>query len=182
MKRALNVFGFITYILYLTACGSSGGGESGVAQSPSPPSITVPTQPGATVSGTYYTLVKNAVVSQGGNSYQITMTGHCVVIESTDYCWDDGRQVIAALNTWRSFWGLCEQTNGTVAQCHGGTWTDPVDQRPTKWSEMSAKLPTPPYQPSDVYTQGIATQVTCTVTGAVLDCVDFQIDSNQAPL
>ncbi|MDH4163309.1 MAG: hypothetical protein OEW15_11570 [Nitrospirota bacterium] len=160
MKRSIvNVIGFITLNLYLTACGSSGGGAADSSKtdpaSPNPPSIVAPTPSNPTVSGTYYTLVKNATVSSGGNSYQITMTGHCAVLDSVDYCWDDGFQTVPAIGYKTSFWQICRTVGGVVGQCSSGT--DPVDGVPTPWTEMAAKLVTPPFTPSNVYAQGIAT-------------------------
>lgn len=171
-------------ILALTACGKSGGGADTPAQSPSNPAAPViaPTQPGGptAIPLAYSTLVKTATVSQGGHSYSITMIGHCIVYLSQDYCWDDGWQTVAAIGYETDFWQLCD-LNGVVGQCSGGGSSDPVTM-PHLWSAMAAYLPLPPYQPADVYTQGISTQVSCTVTGSIVDCVDFQIDTANASL
>lgn len=179
-------FKVIILMLYLTACGGSGGGASSDAKvtQPSTPAIIQPPAPGgstpSTFAGTYYTLVKNANVTQGGHTYPITMTGHCANYGGLDYCWDDGWQTVPAINFETDFWQLCS-LGGTVGQCSGGGSTDPVTT-PHLWSSMVAHLPTPPFQPSDIYSTGIATAVTCSLTGAVVDCVDFQIDTAQASL
>src|ERR1700690_2189481 len=100
--RTLYKFKVIILMLYITACGGSGGGSSDQkASNPSTPAITQPGGTSPVVPNdpplTYYTLVKNATVSSGGHTYPITMTGHCVVYNSEDYCWDDGWQSIPAI-------------------------------------------------------------------------------------
>lgn len=178
-------FKVIILMLFLSACGGSGGGSSDAkATNPSQPAILPGTGGGGTAPttfpGTYFTLVKNANVTQGGHTYPITMTGHCANYGAQDYCWDDGWQSIPAISYETDFWQLCS-LGGVVGQCSGGGSTDPVTT-PHLWSSMATKLVTPPFQPSDVYTQGIQTSVTCTLTGTVVDCVDFQIDTSNASL
>lgn len=171
--------------LMLTACGKSGSAPA-IEASPSTPAITQPGGGGSTPSNdpalTYYTLVSTESVSNaGGPVYHVTVTGHCVQYQSHDYCWDDGWQKVAALNYETDFWGLCDN-GGSIGQCSGGSSIDPVTQ-PTLWQQPVIQgIVTPNHQPSDVYTGGIATQVNCTITGSVVDCVDFQIDTAQAPL
>lgn len=184
MKR-LNLICFITLNLYLTACGSSGGSGAEAKSVPDAPGLVQPpvvTPPGPTPFAlTYYTLVVNATHTQGGQTYPITMTGHCVQYSSKTYCWDDGWQKIPQLPAFeKSFWGICT-LSGTLGICSGGAAIDPVTE-PTYWSANITALPVPPHIPADVFTNGIATQVSCTLTGDVVDCVDFQIDTAQAPL
>lgn len=185
--KTSSILVYVCYIIYLTGCGSGGGGADAKASSPSSPApgIVQPTPGGGgstpqTASATYYTLVKNANVTQGGHTYPITMTGHCVNYGSQDFCWDDGWQSIPAISYETDFWGLCS-LGGVVGQCSGGGSTDPATT-PKLWSSMLTHLVTPIFTATDVYTQGIATPVTCTITGTIVDCVDFQIDTTNASL
>ncbi len=175
MKQYLFSTGII--ILSLTACGKSGGSADTTAQNPSNPAIvSPPASPGGptTFDLTYYTKVATATINSGGQTYHLTMTGHCVSYLSDDYCWDDGFQSIPT-GYQTSFWQLCYMT-GAYGQCNGGV--DPVTA-PKLWTSMVSHLPLPPYQAADVY-GGIATQVSCQVTGTIVDCGDFQIDTSLA--
>lgn len=190
MKRTITVLIYVCYIIYVTGCGAGGGGADSKAADPASPTIpgivapgpTTPTPGGTTTANlTYYTMVQtvNYQPVPAGTSYPITMTGHCVNYNSTDYCWDDGFQANASQPTHKiTFWGLCEMS-GVVNMCTGGI--DPVTT-PYEWSEMLGYMVTPLHFANDVYTHGIATAVTCTLNGSILDCVDFQIDTTQAPL
>lgn len=182
VRRALNVICFISYILYLSACGSSGGAAADAQAAPTPtPGITPPpSSGGTTVAATYYTKVQNATVNHAGSTYAITMTGHCVSYASNDYCWDDGWQTIPAFAGFETnFWGFCELA-GVIGQCSGGGSTDPVTA-PTLWTATFSGVAFPLHSPAEIYASGVATPVTCTISGSLVDCVDFQIDVAQTP-
>lgn len=178
----MNILVYTVASFILSACGGSGGGGGDVSRVVTPgPGIVSPPAP-TTETLTYYTLVENLSVTVGGVSHAVTVTGHCVEYQTNDYCWDDGYQIPTGLTSSheQSFWGLCDNA-GTVLMCSGGATTDPVTT-PYLWSSMVGFMPTPLHQASDVYTSGIPTNVTCTDTGSVIDCVDFQIDTANATL
>lgn len=180
--KTYQVLVYTALTILLSACGSGGGGSAALKvadPSANPPGGGSGAQ---TESLTYYTLVENLIVTHAGTNYPVTVTGHCVSYLSNDYCWDDGYQIPAGLSSSfeHSFWGLCND-NGTINMCSGGTSTDPMTT-PKLYSSMVGFMTIPLHYETDVYTNGIPTNVTCTVNGSVIDCVDFQIDTSDATL
>lgn len=179
----MNILVYTIALFLLSACGKSGSGP--VTANTKAPAVQ-PSNPSGGAGGTdpvltYYTLVVNETVTQGGSSYPVTVTGHCVNYNSEDYCWDDGWQTNPGLTNYETdFWGLCDN-GGMIGQCSGGSSTDPV-VTPYTWTSMSGYLTTPPHTPTEVYASGIATNVNCTVTGTQVDCGDFSFDTSSATL
>lgn len=173
--------------LVLSACSSGGGGASaGVAAAAPAPALVLPGGGGGSgptvVSVTYYALAENLTVTIGGVDHAATVTGFCFSYETNDYCWDDGWQIPVGLTSSheQSFWGLADD-NGTIIMGSGGTDTDPVTT-PKLYSSMVGYMLTPLHVANDVYTGGSPTTLSCTVTGTLIDCVDFQIDTANAAL
>lgn len=184
IRKGENMNQVLVYTIFsfmLTACGGSGGSDVAANLVPSTPAQQPINGGGQTVGITVFTMTQNLSVTQSGHTYPVTVTGACVQYSGVDYCWDDGWQTNASLVNYETdFWGLCVN-NGTIMMCSGGTTTDPV-ATPHDFNSMVAYMPTPLHHPSDVYTQGTGTTLNCSMTGSVIDCVDFQIDTANASL
>lgn len=162
------------------------------AATPTPtPSPTATPQPTATpvptatpIALTYYSLsetVNNA--NNTGHSY--TVVGSCVNYLTKVYCWDDGVKTIDfTVNNFRygpytyTYWGLMLQ-NGHLALCNGGCGVDAA----TSPIVMSASVIADVTQNAvnTVFNTGTSHQVSCTLSGQLLNCIDFEIDLSQVP-
>lgn len=148
-----------------------------VAEPDIDPSLTAPT---GAVALTYYTDTR-AVSS-------LSFKGSCVTYETNTYCWDDGIRSLGGQSY--SYWGVNKFTgtaHNMLGDCRGtcNINGDILDATPTLvtanvTSYMSRALSS--MTPSLVFSFGTATNVSCTLTASVLDCVDFSIDLSQAAL
>lgn len=178
----MNVLVYTAFSFVLSACGGGGGADVAANLAPSAP-VQQPSGGGAQSTAiTVFTWAQTLSITSGGVTKPTTVTGYCLQYSGVDYCWDDGWHVPNgfATNLEQSFWGLCDNA-GTIMMCSGGATTDPTIT-PHDFNSMVGYMPTPLHHPSDVYTNGVGTSINCSVTGSLIDCVDFQIDTANASL
>ncbi len=176
----------------LIGCGSGGGAPADAkAEDPNAPGVSQPSQPGGSipVQLTYYSLSKTVYPVNGftaGASHSYTATGSCVVYNSQTYCWDDGVKTVHfsdfSGNNYGPFtydyWAQNLQGQ-SIAACNGGCGTDPLTIPAIVSQNVETALTLAKI--NLVFSSGQAKQVTCTLTGSDLDCVDFSIDLTQVP-
>lgn len=145
--------------------------------------------PGATIIPlTYYTLSATRAPVNGWSTRTYTATGHCVVYLTKTYCWDDGKKTLTWTSNnftygpyYYSYWNMSQPNVGTWGLTDGTLQTDlmPVPRlvTPTFITRLGGAAPI-----NTMLSSGVPTQVSCTETNGILDCVDFTIDLNQAPL
>jgi hypothetical protein len=162
-------------VLSLTACAGKSGGSAAVqAQLPAPVGapvgaapVVTPPQPVAptTVQLTLYADTVSTMLSERGVSYPFTMTGYCTVYESNTYCWDDGLKIPnpADQSEALDFWGEVMVNSET----------------PTLWTPALDGAGTFQHTAQNVFDNGVASQVTCSILEQTLDCGTFTIDLNQ---
>lgn len=196
MKTLLKIMALLLIATYFTACagGSGGGAADAIAEDPSnaiPSDLYLaPVDPNAPVlstsSLTYYKLSKTVAPVNGWITKTYTATGSCVVYLTKTYCWDDGVKTLqwtSNNNTYgpytytyfgmkgnASSWGLC---NGV---CTSDLMPLPRVISTTLQNNIGAAVI------NNVFTNGVAVPVTCTETDGQLNCIDFVINLNQAPL
>lgn len=164
--------------LLLAGCGKGGGAKEAAALEPTNPVIspivlpTTTTLIPAPVIVTYYSKSITEVI-WGARSY--TATGFCTVINSKTYCWDDGVKTVLApvLPQYFTFWGRTTSSGGV---CHGGCSTSDVMLEPIEMTP-SITLNLTQVKINSVLA-GTPIDATCSESSGILDCVDFQVDTN----
>lgn len=175
----------LCFVLYfVTACGSGGGGSAASSQTTAPnlTAPSVPAAPPATVSLTYYSVTKTVAPIGSWPAKTYTATGSCVIYNAKTYCWDDGTKTVTIPGVGSYTYSYWDQSmvGAALVSCSGGCGADPLTA-PTVLSvvvETNLTLTAV----NSVFSSGTSKAVTCTLTGTDLDCVDFVIDIDQAPI
>ena len=196
MKTFLKISGLIALALYFTAC-APGGGSGDAAKNVDVPSETVPADllsPSidsndpvvATPSLTYYKLSKTVAPINGWITKTYTATGSCVVYLTKTYCWDDGMKTLQ--------WSANNHTYGPYTYTYFGMQGNATTWGPCNGACTSDLMPAPRVISAalqnnigagvinNVFTNGQAINVNCTEQSGQLNCIDFVINLNQAPL
>jgi len=198
MKNAVYTLSIIVLALGLTACGSGGGsGSTSADVAPIDPINAIPSDlllapldpsapVDATASLTYYARSKTTSPINGWVTKTVTTTAYCVEYQTKTYCWDDGVKTL----TWKSgnytygpftytYFGL-QGTAQNYSHCFGGCGSDlmplPRVISATLQNAIGAAII------NDVFTNGTPHAVNCTESQGQLNCIDFVINLNQAPL
>lgn len=181
MKRLL----FLSVILLSSAligCGKTGGASAQSAAAPDPDN----TLPGggpviSTASVTYYAMSMTAAPVNGWITKTYTALGYCAQYLSKTYCWDDGRQTIAAWTYnsshygpyYYNYWGLDTHSGGGYQACSGGCLADYMSG--PKYVDHSLETALTLTKVNDVLAHGTPTTVTCTVSATELNCGSFVV-------
>lgn len=196
--------------LYLTACAGSGSGGASVQTKVDdiPADLVVPpVDPSAPVlatpSLTYYKLSKTIAPVNGWTNKTVTLTASCIVYTGKTYCWDDGVKTIASWvynnHTYGpytyTYFGLAQRTNGGTTICFGGCSSDfmPAPRVISTTLQTNIGSAATGSNPgggnisgasviNEVFTSGAALNVNCSEQDGQLNCVDFIVNLNQAPL
>lgn len=160
---------------------------------PARPSIAVDPAPASTpVSASIalrtYSVTETEAPINGWVNKTFTATGTCVQYQSKTYCWDDGVQTIPAwtVNNFtypaagNTYFGLSLPTPTHIGLCTNSCVTDAMAAPRIVAGAIATNIPAATI--AHIFTIGVAKDVECTESNGILDCVDFQIDLNQAVL
>lgn len=196
-SNTVKIFALLLIAITFTACaqgGGSGGTTAGKIETPTeaiPADLLAPVaDPNATViatpSLTYYKLSKTVAPVNGWITKTYTATGSCVVYLTKTYCWDDGVKTLQ--------WTSNNITYGPYTYTYFGMGGTASNWGPCSGNCGSDLMPAPRVISAtlqnnigaavinNVFTNGAAVNVSCTETAGQLNCVDFVINLNQAPL
>jgi hypothetical protein len=196
-EKKLSLIIYVSLLFIATACTAGGGGAGSTSKlvpidpqatptatpQPDPTATPQPTPtPPQAVTLTYYTKTVSGHEVIGGVSHPFTVVGYCADYNSITYCWDTGVIIPTGLtlNDGISFWGI-GYLGGALSRCSGGTCVDAVTQPADASQSVFAGIMSFA-TPAQVLSTGIASQVSCTVSGTIVDCGLFQIDTAQAAL
>ncbi|CAB4150018.1 hypothetical protein UFOVP558_60 [uncultured Caudovirales phage] len=177
----------IALVLFLTACGGSGGGGASTqANAPAPDQGLPSTDPGAiapapttpatptVVSLTYYSLSKTVAPVSGWPTKQYTAVGSCATFESNTYCWDDGLKSLswsASGNNYGpytyTYWSTMDSGTHPL-HCSGGCTNSYLTTPRLIESVLEPMLTT--ISINQVLSTGTPTTVSCTKDNGQLDC------------
>lgn len=186
---------YTALVLSTAACAPGGGGSSTAPEAriaePIPADLFAPVVPPdapvlATPSLTYYRLSKTVAPINGWATKTYTATGYCVVYLTNTYCWDDGVKTLQ----WSSnnnhygpytytYFGM-QGNASNWGPCSGACGADLMPAPRIISATLENNIGTVNIQ--NVFTHGTAVPVSCTETNGVLNCIDFVINLNQAPL
>ena len=162
---------YTTILLLCSACSGGGGGPSTQAN-------LVPnggSQQQQTLN--YFTVSTTETPHVGTNNFQITITGSCVIYNSNTYCWDNGAQEVpqqiinhVTEGPWCYEYWISGNGCGALPM---GYLPQPTLAQPFG---LTSNMTSTAIQ--TIFQTGVQTQVSCTLSGSVLDCVDFTIDLN----
>lgn len=185
MNNLFYVFSAVCTV-FLTGCGSGGGGSQADAvinPSPDNPAITNPVfDPGnpTPINVVYYKKARTEAPVSGWPTKTYTASGSCVVYNSNTYCWDDGIKTVTIPGAPSPFtYSYWEQT-APLSPCHGGCVADPLTNPTTISPNVETALTLTKI--NLVFSSGTPIQVSCTLNGSDLDCGDFSIDLTQVSL
>ncbi len=185
MRQVYMILVCICLSAYISACGSSGSTPASTQRSapnpaPSPSPSPSPASSNDPVITVYTeTVTRFAIVNQ--HPYQVT--GSCVVYNSQTYCWDDGFHNVVVPGTTLIFDYWMEQLAGGVIITCGGCQIANTDAM-TAPTVLSSDVETVITMAAvnHLLSAGTQADVHCTISGSVLDCGTFQIDTAQTPL
>lgn len=194
LLNTAKVLALVVLALYFTACAGGGGSDAGIADKivdATPSDLIAPIVNSndpviATPSLTYYKISKTVAPVNGWITKTYTATGACVVYLTKTYCWDDGMKTLQ--------WVSNNHTYGPYTYTYFGMQGSAASWGPCSGGCTSDLLPAPRVISAtlennigsavinNVFTNGVATNVTCTEQSGQLNCIDFVINLNQAPL
>lgn len=195
--------------LLLTACGQAPGAASSaqlanvsplalpISGNPvsTPAPSASPSPVASSLSVTYYTVTSVVAPLNGYATHTTTMVGHCAIVESNTYCWDDGEHTITVQSggTFDSydftFFGIGHTFSGQPWKACGGDcdFSDllaPTMIDPNLTTALAAPAPNhyAVMLPAQVLSTGVPTTVTCTDNAGVYTCASITINTTQAGL
>ena len=195
---------YTALILTTAACAPGGGSSTAIPEArivdQTPADLLAPSVPPdapviATPALTYYRLSKTVAPINGWTTKTYTATASCVEYLTKTYCWDDGIKTLQWSSNnnhygpyYYTYFGLLTKPNGTPGVCNGACTSDymPAPRFISQAVESNIGVTgggmTGAQVINAVFTQGTAVPVSCTETDGVLNCIDFAINLNQAPL